>query len=610
MVSQLQIPRSPSSASSHGPPPSYASRRDDTFDNDTELELHETDTLGVDVRSDGRVDVNCHAPLGRRLSRLLGNERLDLPGGINTTPPADKADGIPPPKLNIVMQVAGSRGDVQPFVALGCALQRYYGHKVRLATHAAFEDFVRSSGLEFYPLGGDPAELMAYIVKNPGLIPSFASIKAGDIGRKREMLGEMLEGCWRSCIEKDQLTGAPFVAEAIIANPPSMGHIHCAQALSIPLHIMFTMPWSSTRAFSHPLANLNISADTNISMANFISFGVVEFMMWQGIGDIVNRWRSRVLDLEPIIESDGPKLLEKLDVPHTYCWSQALVPPPSDWPEHIGMWFAANIVYISLLTFSLDVCGFFFRDPPAYEPPVDLAQFLAQRPKPVYIGFGSIVIEDRKALIEIILHALQLTGTRALISRGWSKLGQDCESDDRVFFLNDCPHEWLFSRVAAVVHHGGAGTTACGLANGVPTLIVPFFEEYVIPLLQNIADMLITHSQPFWGNMVASAGAGPRPIPYRSLTVENLSRSIVQCLDSETKSAAQVLAAKMKTEDGVRKAVASFHRQLPRDMQCQVLQDQAAAWTYKSNRTNIRLGKRTAAALIRASILKPTLLRP
>jgi hypothetical protein len=350
MDARLQIPppaRSPSIASSHTAPPSYISRVDDDSYSSFESRSQDPDRLGFDVRNDGRVDVNCHAPLSHRLSRLIGEKRSTPLGSSSSITPAQTSDELPPPKLNIVIQVAGSRGDVQPFIALGCALQRDYGHRVRLATHAAFEDFVRSSGLEFYPLGGDPAELMAYIVKNPGIIPSFASIKAGDIGRKREMLGDMLEGCWKSCIGKDQLTRAPFVAEAIIANPPSMGHVHCAQALSVPLHIMFTMPWSSTRAFSHPLANLNISADTNLSMANFLSFGVVEFMMWQGIGDLVNRWRSRSLDLEPIIESDGPKLLEKLAVPHTYSWSPALVPRPSDWPEHIGKCQVAIAAYIN-----------------------------------------------------------------------------------------------------------------------------------------------------------------------------------------------------------------------------------------------------------------------
>lgn len=110
--------------------------------------------------------------------------------------------------------------------------------------------------------------------------------------------------------------------------------------------------------------------------------------------------------------------------------------------------------------------------------------------------------------------------------------------------------------------------------------------------------------------MVASAGAGPQPIPYRSLTVENLARSILQCLEPETRSAAQTVASKMKVENGVKAAVASFHNHLPRDLQCQVLKDQPAAWTYKSNRTNIRLSKKAAATLIEASILKPDMLSP
>lgn len=122
-----------------------------------------------------------------------------------------------------------------------------------------------------------------------------------------------------------------------------------------------------------------------------------------------------------------------------------------------------------------DICGFFFREPPSYTPPPDLKKFLQRGPPPVYIGFGSIVIDDPAALSRTILEAVLITGCRALISRGWSKLDGP-ESDD-VMFLGDCPHEWLFQRVAVVVHHGGAGTTACGLLNGRPTTIVPFFGE-------------------------------------------------------------------------------------------------------------------------------------
>jgi UDP:flavonoid glycosyltransferase YjiC (YdhE family) len=126
------------------------------------------------------------------------------------------------------------------------------------------------------------------------------------------------------------------------------------------------------------------------------------------------------------------------------------------------------------------VCGFFFRDAPHYEPNEQLREFLAGGPPPIYIGFGSIVIEDPTKLTNIILDAVRATGTRALVSRGWSKLGlvngHDVQ-DENILLLDDCPHEWLFQKVAAVIHHGGAGTTACGLRYGVPTAIVPFFGE-------------------------------------------------------------------------------------------------------------------------------------
>lgn len=227
---------------------------------------------------DGRIDVDFNSRAVRTLSRLLSGPTNDT----ELAPPAyDFTQALAwDIKLNIVIQVVGSRGDVQPFIALGSELQKY-GHRVRLATHDMFANFVRKAGLEFFPIGGDPASLMAYMVKNPSLMPSVKTMMSGEIGRKRQMVAEMLSGCWDSCVLPDPLTQEPFVADAIIANPPSFAHVHCAQALGIPVHLMFTMPWTSTRAFPHPLANL-ANVDGDHAVANFVSYHVVEWMTWQG----------------------------------------------------------------------------------------------------------------------------------------------------------------------------------------------------------------------------------------------------------------------------------------------------------------------------------------
>jgi hypothetical protein len=246
----------------------------------------------------------------------------------------------------------GSRGDVQPFVALGNELQKH-GHRIRIATHNVFQDFVRESDLEFYPIGGDPAELMAYMVKNPGMIPSMKSFRAGEIQHKRAMVAEMLKGCWDSCIQPDPISAAPFVADSIIANPPSFAHVHCAQALGVPVHLMFTMPWCGTRAFPHPLANLKYT-ETDPKIANYVSYAIIDILTWQGsvqnshmlllikftnissLGDVINKWREDTLNLEPVPALEGYNLIKTLKLPMTYCWSPAFVPKPADWPSHIG----------------------------------------------------------------------------------------------------------------------------------------------------------------------------------------------------------------------------------------------------------------------------------
>lgn len=233
--------------------------------------------------NDGRVDVRVGSRFSRNLEHLLIDQSHDPTPSVPTNtsqPPTVNPGSKFDLNINIVIQVVGSRGDVQPFVALGSELRKH-GHRVRLATHVIFEELVTAAGLEFFSIGGDPVELMSYMVRHPGLIPSMESLRAGDIQRKRASIAEILNGCWRSCLEPDERSERPFVADAIIANPPSFAHIHCAQALGVPVHLMFTMPWTGTRAFPHPLANLKYNG-SDPTIGNLISYHFVEWLTWQG----------------------------------------------------------------------------------------------------------------------------------------------------------------------------------------------------------------------------------------------------------------------------------------------------------------------------------------
>ncbi|KAG9562709.1 UDP-Glycosyltransferase/glycogen phosphorylase, partial [Aureobasidium melanogenum] len=508
--------------------------------------------------NDGRVRLDLDSKLARTLSIFI-KDAPDQSPPDHQEPALESLEELP--NLNILIQIVGSRGDVQPFIALGTELQKF-GHRVRLATHGIFREFVTTSGLEFYPIGGNPNELMAYMVKNPGLIPSMKTMQAGEITKKRTMIREMLEGCWRSCITSDGSTGAPFVADAIIANPPSFAHIHCAQALCIPVHLVFTMPWTATKSFPHPLADIKDNK-AEPSMVNRLSYAMVEWMTWQGLADVVNDWRETI-DLEPVPTTEGPFLAYTQKIPTTYCWSAALVPKPQDWGQHI------------------DVCGFFFRDMPDYKPPRDLQDFLDAGPTPIYIGFGSIVLEYPEKVSMIISEAVNNTGVRCILSKGWAGLS-NIHMSPNIFELGDCPHEWLFRHVSAVIHHGGAGTAACGLKNGLPTLVCPFFGD-----------------QPFWGEMINAAGAGPRPIHHKSLTAENLGEAINFLTTPEARHFARQIAQSMSAENGVKTAVQSFHQNLPRDaVRCDILPHLPAVWTYKIPfKQTVKLSKLAAEVLI------------
>ncbi|KAI9325921.1 hypothetical protein DFJ73DRAFT_801603 [Zopfochytrium polystomum] len=541
------------------------------------------------------------APLPSRYSKLqrrdsiismtINNEgRVDLDIDPNTYSPRTEEDVLPSlvprrsllasgqfskaiPRLNIVIQIVGSRGDVQPFIGLGKELKAY-GHRVRLATHATFRQFVEENGIEFYPLGGDPNELMAYMVKNPGLLPGLSSIRAGDIGRKRDMIEVILKTAWQSCTEADpdRADAEPFLADAIISNPVSFAHIHCAEALHIPCHIFFTMPWSPTKAFPNPLTNVSYVSSTT----NYYSYELVDVLTWEGLGDIINNFRKKTLSLPKLSPTAGPLILKSLEVPHTYIWSEALIPKPADWGPHI------------------DITGFIFLDlASSYTPPQDLQDFLAKGEPPVYIGFGSIVVEDPDGLTALIFEAVKLAGVRAIVSKGWGGLGGDkLTVPDNVYMIGNCPHDWLFQQVSAVVHHGGAGTTSAGLRAGRPTVIVPFFGD-----------------QSFWGAMVASIQAGPAPIPFKKLTAARLSEAIRFCAAPQVKEAAAKASARIVTENGSVEAAKSFHAQLPLEtIRCDV--DPYAKAEFYVEEIGKKVSRRALNALVASRAIDPARVVP
>ena len=432
-------------------------------------------------------------------------------------------DSVPPLRISIL--VVGSRGDVQPFIAFAQGLLKV-GHTVQIATHGCFRNFVMShftnqpGRVTFSDIGGDPEKLMQFMVEHPSMI----SVNLEELRDKRKMMLEIFRGCWSAVTNG-------FLPEVLIANPPTQVHVHIAEALQIPLQIHFTMPWSPTRAYLHPLAVVS-------AFGNEQSYGIVEDLMWLGMSDIINTLRSEMGLLKL---SHGSGLQHTLKVPHVYCVSEVLVPKPSDWGPHIT------------------ISGFWFLDSDVgsktYAPPDDLADFLADGCSPIYIGFGSIVTPANSPLEQIIFQSLETLHSedgsiRAIISPGWANLGSELTTVPEYVHILDqpIPHDWLFPKCSLVVHHGGAGTTAAGLRAGVPTVVIPFFGD-----------------QPFWGHCVQRQGVGSFPIPIKNLTQRSLVSAIRQCREPEMLLQVRDLQEIIISEAGVQKGVNAFHNYLPLD---------------------------------------------
>lgn len=454
-------------------------------------------------------------------------------------PPVQDVGPVPP--LSIVVMIVGSRGDVQPFIPIGRRLAAR--HRVRIATHRHFRSLVEEAGLEFYPLAGDPRDLMDHMLKTGGrIIPRRLDQLVEDVPKRRAMIAEILASTWRACTEPDpDRPGAPPIrADVILANPPSFGHIHCAEALHLPLHMIFTMPWSTTSVYPHPFAGLDSGGEQPLQ--NFLSYGLMDLLIWSGIGDLVNAFRHDFLELPSLSVLDGANLLEDHAVPFTYLWPAALMPRPDDWGPHI------------------ELANFTFHDQAQdYQPPAALREFLAGGEPPIYVGFGSVLVEDEAAVTRTIFAALQKAGARGLVSEGWAHLRGEAPPPN-VFLIGDTPHDWLFRRCQAVCHHGGAGTTSAGLRAGLPTVVVPSFGD-----------------QFFWGRVVSDAGGGPPPIPITRLDTAALTAAFETCRRAEVRERARSLGALVRETDGAELVVQSVYRRLPLEaMRCQSHPDRLA----------------------------------
>ena len=411
--------------------------------------------------------------------------------------------------MRIAIIASGSRGDVEPYVALGKGLQAA-GHVVRLVTHRDFESLVTAHGVEFWPVAGsvqDVAESMAALIENGNFLAILAQMGKEAQRGALALTGASLEACQGMELVVAGIGGV-FVGIAI------------AEKLGIPLLQAYYIPFTPTRAY--PAFVVPKPPSFLGTLLNRPSYQVARQMMWQPFRSADKRARCEMLGL-PAAPFFGPFNSKCVQgQPIIYGYSPAVIPPPADWGADVH------------------VTGYWFLDPAAdWTPAPALADFLAAGPPPVYVGFGSMSSRNPEATANLILDALARTGQRGIIHAGWGGL-QKTDLPGSVLMVDSVPFSWLFPRVAAVVHHSGAGTTSAGLRAGVPSVAVPFFGD-----------------QPYWGQRVADLGVGPAPIPRKKLTAERLAQAIQTAVTDEAmRGRAADLGAKIRAEDGIARAVA------------------------------------------------------
>ena len=411
----------------------------------------------------------------------------------------------------ILILTLGSRGDVQPYVALGAALARR-GHDVMVSTGQGFDDLITGHGLTSAPLSID----IQAMIDTPEIQAAMTSLR-GKWQAFRSTQSLMLRQ-----LDDMRAIAQEIVPDILIYHPKAYIAPYLARALGVIAIPSFLQPaFLPTGAFPSPLVPMPGLGGT----ANRLSHRLIIALTRLGTGTLLRPWLSKNSEIpkSPKLDAMRGYHPDGGSVPRLHAHSIHVVPKPGDWgaDEHVtGYWFLPETT--------------------DWEPPPDLASFLAEGPPPVYVGFGSMPSIDIDKTARTVIGALARTKTRAIVAKGWGALAGATSVDhipDHVHVLDRAPHDWLFPKCSAVIHHGGAGTTHEGLRRGRPTLVCPLFGD-----------------QPFWGRVVNDLGAGPKPISLRKLTEANLADALTELSSGAFDEKARAIGALVREEPGAQRA--------------------------------------------------------
>lgn len=431
--------------------------------------------------------------------------------------------------MKVLVLTIGTRGDVQPLIALAAGLAGH-GHAVTVCTSVRYADVVARCGLRFAPLSDDLVALVETpegrrtIAGTGGLISRMRG--ASDlIGRSLQIQRDLFRDGWAAARELEP--------DVILCHPKMSIGIHYAERLSVPALLTPLFPlFDPTSAYPAPgLPSLRFGRRTT-ALYNRTSHRALKRTIGLASRWLFASWRSSV-DLPRLpLMADVLQRADGAAVPLLNGWSRHVVPEPGDSRldarRTAGFWFLE-------------------RDD-AWQPDERLRAFLEHGDRPVFIGFGSMSGTDPARTTDLVLAALDRAGLRGVLAAGWGGLQADA-LPETALMLDEVPHDWLFERVSAVVHHGGAGTTAAGLRAGRPSVICPFFGD-----------------QTFWAERVRKLGVGPAPLPQRRLTADRLADAIRESVDSGSISKrAADLGRLLRHENGIATAVEFIERTVASD---------------------------------------------